>query len=108
MPSRSGRQGLHGHRWQGVLDIAHHRYPRVSRRPRFVIPLAGLRAGAMVGDLIHRLTGRRLPLDSDVLHRLFGNAEYEATSLVRDAGFTPRQTLSDLAGSMVAAARDSP
>jgi len=80
----------------------------VSRPPRFVIPLAGLRAGAMVGDLIHRLTGRRLPLDSDVLHRLFGNAEYEATSLVRDAGFTPRQTLSDLAGSMVAAARDSP
>jgi nucleoside-diphosphate-sugar epimerase len=79
----------------------------VTRAPRVVIPEAVLRAGAAFGDLAHRLTRRRLPLDSDVLRRLFGNAEYEAIRLRRDAGFTPRQTLADLAESMVAATRDS-
>lgn len=79
----------------------------VRRPPRLVFPVVSLRAGAILGDMAHRLTGRRLPLDSEVLRRLFGNAEYEAKGLARDAGYTPTQTLGDLAQSMVAPTKES-
>lgn len=79
----------------------------IRRPPRWVFPVASLRAGAVLGDLTYRLTGRRLPLDSDVLRRLFGNAEYEATGLARDAGYAASQTLSDLAQSMVASTEEA-
>jgi nucleoside-diphosphate-sugar epimerase len=73
----------------------------VTRRPILVLPAPALRAAARLGDATYRLTGRRLPFDSDVLRRLFGNAEYEARSLKRLAGFSPGETLRDLAPAMV-------
>lgn len=73
----------------------------VVRPPLFVLPAPALEAAAKVGDLGYRLTGRRFPIDSDILRRLFGNAEYESASLRRLAGFAPRETLTDLAPAMV-------
>jgi nucleoside-diphosphate-sugar epimerase len=73
----------------------------VTRPPMFVLPGRALEAAAKVGDAGYRLTGRRFPFDSDILGRLYGNAEYEANSLRRHAGFSPVETLNDLAEAMV-------
>lgn len=72
----------------------------VTRRAPFTVPLPALRSAARLGDLAGRVTSRRAPFDSMVLNRLLGNAEYEARALAHAVGFTPRESLHDLADSM--------
>ncbi len=59
--------------------------------PRLTVPLWALRLGARLGDLLERLTGRSLPLDSGVYARLTESACYEADRIRRELGFTPRR-----------------
>ena len=72
---------------------------------QFVLPMTVMRAGARVGDLATMLTRRRWLFDSAVLRRLVSNAEYEATGLAEAVGFTPRETLYDLAEAMLQSQR---
>jgi len=72
----------------------------VTRRAPFTVPLPALRSAARLGDLAGRLTARRVPFDSATLTRLLGNAEYEALALAHATGFTPAESLHDLADSM--------
>lgn len=70
--------------------------------PRVRVPAAALRMAARLGDGAERITGRRLPFDSQVLQRLLGNAEYEARRAADELGFIPSQTLEDAAAALVA------
>jgi nucleoside-diphosphate-sugar epimerase len=72
----------------------------ITRPAVATLPLPAWAMLAKIGDAAERITGRRFPFDSDVLRRLTGNAEYEATSLKTLAGFSPRETLKDLAEAM--------
>ncbi len=58
--------------------------------PRLTMPLWALRLGARLGDLLERLTGRTLPLDTNVLARLTESACYDAARIRRELGFAPR------------------
>jgi nucleoside-diphosphate-sugar epimerase len=59
------------------------------RRPRAEVPLAVLRLGAMMGDLVHRLGAERVPLDSTTLHKLLGHACYRCTRARPELAFAP-------------------
>jgi nucleoside-diphosphate-sugar epimerase len=82
-----------------IIDILSDAFG-VTRRAPFTVPLPALRSAARLGDLAGRVTGRRAPFDSATLHQLLGNAEYEAGALTGATGFTPAESLHDLADSM--------
>ena len=79
----------------------------VTRPAPFTLPLPAWHAAARLGDFGIRLTGGRWRYGSDALQRLLGNAEYEARALAEAAGFTPRESLSDLADSMLRASQEN-
>lgn len=77
----------------------------ISGEPPFVVPMPLLRGAALIGDFGGMILQRRLPFDSAALKRLLSNAEYEARGLARVVGFTPIESLSDLAESMIRESR---
>ena len=72
------------------------------RAPSWSLPLAPLRLAARVGDLGERLTGRRWPLDSELLDKVLGSAFYDGTAIERELGFRARLRLADAIEEMVA------
>jgi len=69
--------------------------------PGWTLAPALLRAGAGAGDLLQRLTGRRMPLSSAVLERLAGSACWRADRLRAELGWEPRASFYDLLPAMV-------
>ena len=61
--------------------------------PRWTIPIGVFKLGASVGDMLSRITGKRFPLNSDVVEKLFGSAWYSCDKIKRDLGYRPRYTL---------------
>ncbi len=59
------------------------------RPPRWHVPRSVLRAAALAGDVGERLTGRRLPFDSETLNTLSQTAIYSAVRIERELGFKP-------------------
>jgi UDP-glucose 4-epimerase len=57
------------------------------------IPLALLKAGAQLGNILGRFLGRRFPFDSDALDKLAGSAWYTSVKIERELGFKPSHTL---------------
>ncbi len=57
--------------------------------PAWTVPLVVLRLGALMGDVLGRLRGRRFPIDSDALEKLTGSACYSCAKLVQDVGYHP-------------------
>jgi UDP-glucose 4-epimerase len=57
------------------------------------VPCALLKAVARVGDGLERLTGHRMPLDSEVLDRLLGSAWYSAARIRRELGWRTQVSL---------------
>lgn len=51
------------------------------------IPICLLNGLARTGDVLGRLFGRRLPFDSDALHKLSGSAWYSSAKIERELGF---------------------
>jgi nucleoside-diphosphate-sugar epimerase len=76
----------------------------ITRAAPFELPMSVWMATAKAGDIGGKLTRRRLPFDSATFQRLTGNAEYEAKALAERVGFRPRESLYDLAESMIRAA----
>jgi len=73
--------------------------------PRWSIPLCVLRAGASLGDLIEAVSGRPLPLSSDVLQKLLGSACYRSDKLRQQLGWRPRLRFRDCLPAMASACR---
>lgn len=57
------------------------------RPPRWHVPRFVLTAAALTGDVGERLTGRRLPFDSEALRKLSQPARYSAARIERELGF---------------------
>ena len=71
------------------------------RAPSWNFPLAPIRLAARAGDLAERLTGRRMPLDSELLDRVLGSALYDGRAIENELGFRARLRLADAIGEMV-------
>lgn len=59
------------------------------------VPFEALRAAALFGDGLSRLSGRRMPLDSDTLRKLTDSAWYSSAKIRRELGFTATRNLRD-------------
>lgn len=69
-------------------------YVALGRRPPAgSVPGWVFRAGAAVGDVVSRLAGVELPIDSDKLEKLSVTACYSDARLRRETGFVPGFTL---------------
>jgi len=73
--------------------------------PRWRVPGEFLRAVALGGDIIGRVTGRRFFLDTDSLRKLSDSALYSSARIEKELGFSPRWDLRSALPEMVAAAR---
>ena len=69
--------------------------------PKWTLPRGMWWAAAHVGDAIARVTGRRMPLDSSVLSKLFGSAWYSNAAIRGELAFEPRHTLEGALPEMV-------
>lgn len=58
-------------------------------------PLWAFRCAAKVGDLLGKLSGRRMPLDTDSLSKLTDSAAYSNERIRLELGFIPEKTLED-------------
>lgn len=76
------------------------------RVPAWTVPRFALVLGARAGDAIERLTGKRMPLDSDALRKLLGSACYDSARIVRELGFRPAVTLERALPEMIRAYRE--
>lgn len=56
------------------------------------IPGCLLKVAALGGDLLGRLSGRRMPLDSDSLQKLLGSAWYDGSAIEHDTDFRYRES----------------
>lgn len=71
------------------------------RPPSWCLPLWMLIAGARVGDLLARASGRPMPLSSGALERLCGSACYRADRLHRELGWEPQENFFGVVRQMV-------
>jgi nucleoside-diphosphate-sugar epimerase len=60
---------------------------------RWEIPWWSFRLAARIGDIIGRVTGRRMPLDSAVLQKITAPANYSSAKIARELGYQPKHTL---------------
>jgi nucleoside-diphosphate-sugar epimerase len=61
--------------------------------PRWTIPVGVFKFGATVGDLLSWITGKTIPLNDDVIDKLFGSAWYSCNKIKKELGYRPRYTL---------------
>ncbi len=61
----------------------------------WAIPEWGLRMAAQLGDGLGRLSGRRMPFDSEVLDRLLESAWYSPARIEQELGWEARVPLKD-------------
>jgi nucleoside-diphosphate-sugar epimerase len=71
--------------------------------PAWHVPAWMLAMAASAGDAVQRISGLRLPINSEVLQRLTGSACYEAGKLRHDLCWEPRRRLHEALPAMVAA-----
>jgi UDP-glucose 4-epimerase len=63
-----------------------------KRTPKWQVPVSALRIGAVAGDIGERITGRRLPFDSDGLSKLSQPARFSGARIERELGFRPTRS----------------
>lgn len=57
------------------------------KTPRFQVPLKMFQSLAYAGDMLGKITKKRMPFNSDKLTKLFGSAQYDSKALQKDLGF---------------------
>lgn len=67
--------------WDAIAGVP----PRLTFR--WGLPAGLLRAGAVAGDVLGRLAGRPMPMNSEVLERLLGSACYSPARIERELGW---------------------
>lgn len=75
------------------------------RVPRWTVPAGVLRALAIAGDAVTRVSGRRCAFDSAAYDKLLGSAEYDGSRARRVLGFEARWDLRRAIPGMVEAVR---
>jgi nucleoside-diphosphate-sugar epimerase len=70
--------------------------------PRWRVPAAALRCGAIAGDWMAALTGRRMPFDSSSYDKLLGPSWYSSAKAVRELGYRPVLGLKDALPEIIA------
>jgi UDP-glucose 4-epimerase len=76
-----------------IFDTISRALPR--RAFRLQMPALLLRAGGAAGDLLARLAGRPMPINSEVVERLLGSACYSPARIERELGWRARIGLAD-------------
>jgi nucleoside-diphosphate-sugar epimerase len=71
------------------------------RPPKWHVPGAVLGAMAGIGDLGGRVSGRRMPFDSQTLSKLTESARYSGARIQRELGFTTSRTFEETVGQLV-------
>lgn len=66
------------------------------------LPIWALRGAAMVGDVAQLFLRRRMPMNTSVLNKLLGSAEYPLDPEIELLGYVPTQTLEMAAPGMAA------
>ncbi len=74
--------------------------------PRWHVPLWFFKVLASIGDIGKKMTGRRLPFNSDAMSKLFGSAQYDSQAIQRDLGFKPNYDLQKMLPDIIAAYRN--
>lgn len=75
---------------------------------RWAVPAVVLRAAAYAGDMFERISGCRLPFNSEVLNKLLGSAWYSNAKIRRELGYAPHHTLESALPEMVAQYHGAP
>lgn len=73
----------------------------------WAVPAGALMTAGRVGDWLGRLSGRRLPLDSEVVARLLQSACYSPARIEHELGWRAKVSLVDGLTEMLAGGRDS-
>ncbi|MFQ5643173.1 MAG: NAD-dependent epimerase/dehydratase family protein [Thiogranum sp.] len=73
--------------------------------PSWALPVPLMRAGAVLGDVLERGIGLRLPLNSGVLRRLLGSACYRSDRIRRELGWQSHHHFREALPAMIAASR---
>lgn len=75
------------HRLAAIVGAMYHATGRTP--PRLRIPVPGARILAVAGDVLSRVSGRRMPITSDALNKYLEDVAIEATRIQRVLGFVP-------------------
>lgn len=70
--------------------------------PTWSMPIWVLRTGAILGDLVGKILGRNIGLNSFSLEKLLGSACYKSDKIQRELNFKPRHNLYDALPEMIA------
>jgi len=60
---------------------------------KLYVPLVCFNGAAKVGDLVEKMLGRKIPMNSIAINKLFGSACYNASKIQRELEFEPIWTL---------------
>jgi UDP-glucose 4-epimerase len=71
--------------------------------PKWHVPFAIFKLLGWLGDAGQKIFRRRLPFSSQSLEKLFGSAEYNATRIHTELGFTPQFTLENFLPEIITA-----
>ncbi len=76
--------------------------------PPWSVPVWGLWVAARLGDGLHKVFGRNVPLTTDTLGKLLGSAYYSNKKICAELGFEPRYSIYEALPEMVYKYRMAP
>lgn len=69
--------------------------------PGWSLPMPLIRSAAFMGDLIGKLFNTSLPINKEVVEKLFADFRYSSHEFSQDTGWQPRQVLTDVLPSII-------
>ena len=70
-------------------------------RLRWQIPLAAFKLLSMLGDFIEKMSGKTMPVNSEVVNKMFASECYSSEKIQRELGWFARYTFSDCVAELV-------
>lgn len=74
-----------------------------KNKPKWHIPLKFFKLMSWLGDMGYRITGRRMPFNSEAMTKLFGSASYSSRLIELDLGFKPKYDLEKMLSEIITA-----
>lgn len=69
--------------------------------PKWHLPMLLIQSAAFIGDLMERLFNTHLPINQQVVDKLFADSRYPSDEITRDTGWQPRQVFADVLPAMI-------
>ncbi len=69
--------------------------------PKWYLPMPLIQSAAFMGDLIGKLFNTRLPINKEVVDKLFADFHYPSNEITQDTGWQPTQVLADVLPSII-------